>query len=115
MTETQYPRIPFSHFESVFRAYIAASEKTSQFYDTLPSSVSAAFFDNPATAGYQEALDTVLKSTAAQVHPDLPGTIMFWVESPLEVRVRETPDSAEQLITGIDEVLAFFERSYFKA
>lgn len=102
----------FSIFEVLYRHTLAARQAASAFYDRIPREINAAFFDNPAIAAYESALETSLKAAAQALSPELAEVLDYMLEEPLEMTVQNSPEEVPLEIAGVEEFVQYMRAVY---
>lgn len=112
-TTNDKPKISFELFSSVLNSHLRAQQTASDWYDTIPRDINAAFFDNTATSALNKHADFVLNEIALAVSEELAEALPFLTETPLDFTVSFQDGSAPRHIGSIDELLLYIRDFYF--
>lgn len=107
------PQVSFELFSSVLNSHFRAHETASQWYDSIPRDINAAFFDNTAISAMTKHAEFVLQQLASAVSSDLAEALPFLIESPLDFTVSFQDGSPPRHIGSIEDLLLYIRDYYF--
>lgn len=107
------PQVSFELFSSVLNSHLRAHDAASQWYDSIPRDINAAFFDNTAISAMNKHAEFVLNELALAVSEDLAQALPFLTESPLDFTVSFQDGSPPRHIKSVEELLLYIRDFYF--
>ena len=101
----------FEKFKKLFSMMMEEKDSRSKFYDMLPSSISAAFFDNELVYSYEKELNMLIHlAFGDDIRYDVEYFLYEWKPG-----CHVISEKKEYVIDTMEEVLEYFREEYFDA
>ena len=99
----------YQEFEEIFKMLITERDKRDEFLNQLPSSISAAFFDNEMVNSLHKTIDKLCEKLFT---PNLLQDVEYFLYD-YEFGWKFSVNYKEYAFKTIDDILAYFKEEYF--